>query len=54
MVTIGVDPHKDTHQSVAVADLGKLLAEREAPGDHDGFAFCWPGLETEHRRSDCG
>lgn len=37
MVTIGIDPHKDTHQAVAVDTLGKQLAAREARTDQDGF-----------------
>jgi transposase len=38
MVTIGVDPHKDTHQAVAVDSVGKPLAERSCAAVADGFA----------------
>ena len=37
MVTIGVDPHKQTHSGVAVDPLGSELARRTAPAGRDGF-----------------
>lgn len=37
MVTIGVDPHKDTHHAVAVDALGRQFAERKAHANEDGF-----------------
>jgi transposase len=37
MVTIGVDPHKDTHQAVAVDDVGRQLCERTCDAVADGF-----------------
>ncbi|MFZ0384475.1 MAG: IS110 family transposase [Solirubrobacteraceae bacterium] len=37
MVTIGVDPHKDTHQAVAVDDVGRQLSERTCDAVSDGF-----------------
>jgi transposase len=37
MVTIGVDPHKDTHQAAAVDELGKSVSERPCRAVSDGF-----------------
>lgn len=37
MVTIGVDPHKDTHAAAAVDELGKCVAERSCRAVSDGF-----------------
>jgi transposase len=37
MVTIGVDPHKDTHQAVAVDDVARQLSERTCAAVADGF-----------------
>lgn len=37
MVAIGIDPHKNTHQAVAVDALGAQLAEHETPADREGF-----------------
>jgi transposase len=37
MVTIGIDPHKDTHHAVAADSLGKQLADREVSADVNGF-----------------
>ncbi|MFZ0088135.1 MAG: IS110 family transposase [Solirubrobacteraceae bacterium] len=51
-MTIGIDPHKDTHQAVAVDALGKLLAERAAKSTGDGFGALleWAhGLGGEER-----
>jgi len=37
MVTIGIDPHKDTHWAVAVDQVGRQLAERKCRAVNDGF-----------------
>lgn len=37
VVTIGIDPHKDNHQAVAVDLLGKELAQRGCEADANGF-----------------
>jgi transposase len=37
MVTIGVDPHKDTHSAIAVDDFGRQIADQTAPAVTDGF-----------------
>jgi hypothetical protein len=37
MVTIGVDPHKDTHSAVAVDVFGRQIADRTAPAVRDGL-----------------
>ncbi len=37
MVTIGIDPHKQTHTGVAVDALGRELAQRTAPARRVGF-----------------
>jgi transposase len=37
MVTIGIDPHKDTHTAVAVNELGRELSCRTEPARHEGF-----------------
>jgi transposase len=37
MVTIGIDPHKQTHCAVAVDGLGGELAQRTAPARRTGF-----------------
>ncbi|HSS41388.1 MAG TPA: transposase [Solirubrobacterales bacterium] len=37
MITIGIDPHKDTHTAAAVEDAtGQLLGELTVPGTEDG------------------
>ena len=37
MITIGIDPHKDTHTAAAVADgTGQLLGELTVPGTEEG------------------
>jgi transposase len=38
MVTIGVDPHKDTHSAVAFDELGRQVADRTRPALVAGFA----------------
>jgi transposase len=37
MVTIGVDPHKQTHTAVAVDDVGRQRAQRTASARREGF-----------------
>jgi transposase len=37
MVTIGVDPHKDTHCAVAVDVVGRRVAARTEPARREGF-----------------
>jgi transposase len=37
MVTIGIDPHKQTHSAVATDELGRQLAARTRPAKSDGF-----------------
>lgn len=37
MVTIGIDPHTQTHSAVAVNELGAELAARTVPAKPDGF-----------------
>ena len=43
MVTIGVDPHKDTHSAVAIDGLGRQIADRTVPAVRDGSATWWAG-----------
>jgi transposase len=38
MLTIGIDPHKQTHAAVAVDELGRELAQRQVPARREGFA----------------
>jgi hypothetical protein len=38
MVTIGVDPHKQTHTGVAADPLGSELARQTGPARQEGFA----------------
>jgi len=37
MVTIGIDPHKQTHTGVAVNPLGVQVSQKTAPARRDGF-----------------
>jgi transposase len=37
MVTIGIDPHKQTHTAVAADALGSELAQRTVPARREGF-----------------
>jgi transposase len=39
MVTIGVDPHKDTHSAVATDLVGSELSKRTEPAVHGGFGL---------------
>lgn len=36
MITIGIDPHKQTHTAVAVNEVGQLLGEVTVAGDEAG------------------
>jgi transposase len=50
MVTIGIDPHKDTHCAVAVDEVGRALCERSVRAVNDGFGelLAWArGLDPE-------
>ena len=53
MITIGIDPHKDTHTAAAVEDAtGQLLGELTVPGTEDGHRrlLAWAHeLGTEQR-----
>jgi transposase len=51
MVTIGIDPHKQTHTGVAVNALGVQISQRQAPAKADGFGqlLQWARkLDEEH------
>jgi transposase len=37
MVTIGIDPHKQTHSAAAVDGVGRELSRRTEPAIRDGF-----------------
>jgi transposase len=41
MVTIGIDPHKQTHCAVAVDGLGSELAQRTVSARRAGFGQLW-------------
>lgn len=50
MVTIGIDPHKDTHCAVAVNDAGRQLATQTTRARREGFgqSLAWArGLDSE-------
>jgi transposase len=50
MVTIGIDPHKDTHSAAAVDGFGRQVADRTRPAVNDGFGelLAWGrGLDDE-------
>jgi transposase len=53
VITIGIDPHKDTHTAAAVEDAtGQLLGELTVPGTEDGHRrlLAWAHeLGTEQR-----
>lgn len=52
MVTIGIDPHKDTHSAAAVDGVGRQVADRTVPAVSDGFGelLVWArGLDVERR-----
>jgi transposase len=51
MVTIGVDPHKETHSAVAADPLGREISKRTEAAVHDGFGrlMAWAReLDHEH------
>ena len=59
MLTIGVDPHKQTHSAVAVDELGVQLATSTRPARKDGFGalLAWSrSLPGDHVWvvEDCG
>jgi transposase len=52
MLTIGIDPHKDTHQAVAVDATGRRISERASDAVTEGFGqlLRWArGLEDQDR-----
>src|ERR1700744_1001296 len=52
MVTIGIDPHKDTHCAVAVDQVGRRVATRTEPARARGFGklVAWArGLDEGER-----
>ena len=52
MLTIGIDPHKDTHQAVAVDATGHRISERASDAVTEGFGqlLRWArGLEDQDR-----
>ena len=53
MVTIGVDPHKQTNTAAAVNELGVEIAHRTVPARPAGNGSCWSGLE-HWIQSGCG
>ena len=53
MVTIGIDPHKQTHSAVAVDALGRELAQRTVRRAGRGSGSCWIGVASS-TASGCG
>ena len=53
MVTIGVDPHKQTHSGVAVDPLGVRVAQRTVAAGVRGLVSCWSG-RARWTQSGCG
>ena len=49
MVTIGIDPHKQTHTAAAVDEVGREIAHRTAPAKQEGFGVL---LEWARGQSD--
>jgi transposase len=51
MVTIGIDPHKDTHWAVAVDEVGRQLADRKCRAVSDGFGelLAWARTQGDDR-----
>jgi len=43
MVTIGIDPHKQTHTGVAADPLGVPVAQRTVAARVRGLVSCWNG-----------
>ena len=52
-MTIGVDPHKQTHSAVAVDELGVELAVVTRPARREGFGEVWRG-RVRWRANECG
>jgi transposase len=52
LITIGIDPHKQTHTAVAIrAGSGELLSERTAPARAPGYdELLARGRELDHER----
>jgi hypothetical protein len=53
MVTIGVDPHKQTHSAGAVNPLGVQVAQRTVAAGVTGLVSWWSG-RARLTRSGCG
>jgi hypothetical protein len=43
MLTIGIDPHKQTHSGVGVDPLGVQIAQRTVAARREGSVSCWSG-----------
>ncbi len=54
MVTIGVDPHKQTHTGVAVDQLGVQIAQRTAAARREGFGQLLEWGSQARRRAGLG
>ena len=54
MVTIGVDPHKQTHTAVAVDELGVPVAQRTVAARREGFGQLLEWGRSAGRRARCG
>ena len=44
MLTIGIEPHKQTHTAVAVDRLGVPVTQRTVATGVRGSVSCWSGL----------
>ena len=53
MVTIGVDPHKQTHSAVAVDPFGVQVAQRTVTARRTGSVSWWSG-RARSTASGCG
>ncbi len=58
MITIGIDPHKQTNTAVAASDVGRQLAEITVPADEAGQQelLAWAhglGVEIRFALEDC-
>ena len=53
MVTIGIDPHKQTHSAVATEALGSELAQRTVTARREDPVSCWTGVASL-TASGCG
>ncbi len=54
MLTIGVDPHKQTHTAVAVDALGVQIAQRTVPARREGFGQLLRVGAQRSTASGCG